>query len=256
MFWGYTATRPYMTARWQLIGPLLDVNTEVALRAVYAHLMDTHRLCRRDNLGVRGLTPYVMIRLGRDQEAYDFVKWWATTSESDDYDPSHPGNQFLNVKGADAYEDPRFLLEDVLGIDGLVPVALIKCRLLHNLVESNVNPGEPLINSTAAKRRVPIKGTNFLEQSARLMQQISILYNAVHKCNKHIWTALHNPSDTDLAAKPLGMKLGSVEQMQVALKYGYEAWLESPMALTYIEAAGKGGDLKASDLSIMRGAGN
>lgn len=74
-FWGWMETRPYMRARYGLLDSLRKIRTREAVQASRDHVMDLLRLCRGDNMGVRDMTPALMIRLGHDQEAYDFMKW-------------------------------------------------------------------------------------------------------------------------------------------------------------------------------------
>ena len=54
--------------------------------AALSHLLDMLRLCRGDNMGVRDVVPGLFLQLGRDQEYYHFLKWWAATGQYVDYD--------------------------------------------------------------------------------------------------------------------------------------------------------------------------
>lgn len=75
-FWGIPDTRDYMRARYAHVEALLEVQTRTAVARALEHTLDLFRLNRSDNLGVRNLVPSLSIRLGRDQECYDFLKWW------------------------------------------------------------------------------------------------------------------------------------------------------------------------------------
>ncbi|KAL9004492.1 MAG: hypothetical protein Q9188_002694 [Gyalolechia gomerana] len=85
-FWSVLSTRDYMRARYGLVDALLKINTFDAVRAAAYHVRDMFRLCRSDNMGMRDLLPALYLRLGRDQEAYDFVKWCETKGSESDYD--------------------------------------------------------------------------------------------------------------------------------------------------------------------------
>jgi hypothetical protein len=74
-FWGILETRPYMRARGQVIRVLEEIGSHTSLTAAVAHIMDCLRLCRSDNMGLRDLVPALLLRLNRDQECYDFIKW-------------------------------------------------------------------------------------------------------------------------------------------------------------------------------------
>ena len=72
-FWGIHETRPYMRSRYAVVEAYLAIDTYAAVEAARSHLADMLRLCRGDNMGVRDLVPATLLRLGRDQECYDFV---------------------------------------------------------------------------------------------------------------------------------------------------------------------------------------
>ena len=55
-----------------------------------AHYMELLRLCHGDNMGVRFEVPFILLSLNRDQDAYDFIKWWMTIDEDGIYDWGQP----------------------------------------------------------------------------------------------------------------------------------------------------------------------
>ena len=67
--------RDYMRASFALVQALLKIDTHAAAKTAHDHLMDMIRLCRSDNLGVRSLMAPLKLRLGKDQECYDFCLW-------------------------------------------------------------------------------------------------------------------------------------------------------------------------------------
>ncbi len=77
-FWGIHETRDYMRARFAVAQVLERMGSKTSLLAALDHLMDQLRLCRGDNLGVREFIPGIMLRIGKDQECYDFIKWSAS----------------------------------------------------------------------------------------------------------------------------------------------------------------------------------
>ena len=85
-FWGITETRPYMQARFALVESLLAINTTEAVQEGHSNVMDMLRLCRSDDIGVRDLVPALFLRLKRDQECYDYVKWYNTSGQDSHYD--------------------------------------------------------------------------------------------------------------------------------------------------------------------------
>lgn len=96
--------------------------------------MDMIHLCWSDNTGLCDYVPSLVIRLGRDQDAYDFLLWYATTGSGSKHDSGNAGSTFLNVKGANAFSSVesgwtgRFL-----SLSHSVSVTLIKARILLEL---------------------------------------------------------------------------------------------------------------------------
>lgn len=147
-FWGIMETRGYMRARYALVEALLKIKTYAAAEAVHGHLMDMLRLCRGDNMGVRDLVPALDLRLGRDQECYDFCKWWATTDQKGDYDWGNMDNPYLDVKNADVFEPPLESFVSKYGsLSYSVAITLLKIRLLMDL--------RALQNSSMIRSKVP-----------------------------------------------------------------------------------------------------
>lgn len=75
-FWGIVGICDYMCARFKFVDVLLShfPHHRFAVETALDHLMDMQRLNCSNNMGLRDITPSLMLRLGRDQDAYDFVK--------------------------------------------------------------------------------------------------------------------------------------------------------------------------------------
>ena len=104
-------------------------------------------------MGMRYLIPGVMLRIGKDQEAYDFMKWcqsfhisftflltfvfcrWCT--RSDDHDWWNMKKRFLHIKNADVFEPVlnRFVGTYGPSLEFTAAMTLIKFRLLSALKE-------------------------------------------------------------------------------------------------------------------------
>ncbi|KAH8746918.1 hypothetical protein F5883DRAFT_700018 [Diaporthe sp. PMI_573] len=76
-FWDVLGTRDYMRARLNFVDTVLSKfpRHRVAVQTALDHLMDVLRLNRSDSMGLRNMVPSLMLRLGRNQDAYGFVKW-------------------------------------------------------------------------------------------------------------------------------------------------------------------------------------
>lgn len=85
---------------------LADIDTHASVFEQYGTILDLLRLSVRDNLGVRDIFPALMIRLDRDQEAYNFIKWWSRQ----DGDSNFEGG-YSKVVDSDILESPDFMTD-------------------------------------------------------------------------------------------------------------------------------------------------
>lgn len=248
-FWGILETRGYMRARYALVEALLKIKTFAAVEAAHGHIMDLLRLCRSDNMGVRDQVPALNLRLGKDQECYDFCKWWATTGQEGDYDWGDMTNPYLDVKNADVFEPPlKNFVSKYGSLSHSAAITLLKIRLLMDV--------RALQNSSMIKNKVPqeildsvrgqlVSGSAIAENRSimnaedqtslieNLQVQVQDLYAAVKSLNEHFWPALLNPGK-HLTARPEAYSHGSLAQMQLVLQYSYDAWTETPGAVDVI----------------------
>ncbi|PHH88599.1 hypothetical protein CDD83_7326 [Cordyceps sp. RAO-2017] len=255
-FWGILDTRPYMRARYGFVDALLlsygtaggpvDV-VQTALN----HLLDMLRLCRSDNMGVRDLIPALYIRLGRDQEAYDFVKWYATSGQDPEYDWGDMELPFLDVKDADLLEEPHenFLNEKWMSsLSHTVALMLLKVRVLLDLqAVQNASvalcgavPQEvvdlvrnQLVGSVIRARRDLLLAEP--EETTRLVEslkcQIQQLHRVVKGYNPHFWNLLVEDPDVGVLNRPNQYSTRSSEEAILVIGYSSAAWYETPGAV-------------------------
>ena len=62
-----------------LVGAILWVDTYAAVDQAYKYSLKALYHQRNDTLGFSNLIPALCLRLGRDQEAFDFCEWWIRT---------------------------------------------------------------------------------------------------------------------------------------------------------------------------------
>ncbi|SPN99941.1 uncharacterized protein DNG_02793 [Cephalotrichum gorgonifer] len=101
--WRLPLMHPYMKTRYFLVDALLEHfghrNGHVAaVEMATDHLMDVLRKLRSDHTGVWQHVPADLVRLGREQDTYDFMKWYATMPLEPDYDPDDWSAPFLNIE--------------------------------------------------------------------------------------------------------------------------------------------------------------
>ena len=247
-FWGIHETRPYMQARYALVEALLKVKTYMAVEAALNHLLDLLRLCRGDNMGLRDVVPPLFLRLGRDQECYDFLKWWATTGQLGDYDWGDVDEPYLDLKDENAFEPPYLFARKYPAVAHLASVALLKIRILFDLralksaaVIGKKVPQEILDNiynqtvGNIVSQRLDIMGGKNLDPLIEDLQtQVSDIYSTVKNANEYFWSALLRPG-ASLTARPEAYSRGSEAEMQLVLQYSYDSWAETPGAIDYIK---------------------
>lgn len=258
-FWGIYETRDYMRAKNELLTEFERMGNPEALQAALTHAMDCLRLCRSDNMGIRGLIPSMMIRLNKDQECYDFMKWWATSDPDGTYNWGDMSLPYLNIHGADATEN--ISTWESLELNHNVAVTLVKCRAMlalkamigFDLLLMGTHPrvGQHshmrlLAGKSGVLRAIrdysPTKSPvlpsfSFIQARggaevllAHLHEQVVDQVMLVSSINPHVWGGLLSPKRI-LAMDPCSYSIGSIEEAHFAVRSLYPAWRESPGAL-------------------------
>lgn len=229
----------------------------VAVQTSLATLLDMLQPSRSqaDPLGVRNLVPALFLRMGRDQEAYDFVKWWAVAGKGDGYvgrSPASKANCTLDeaVSAADALEQPRWWLDNRTNLSHAAAVMLLKIRAHQALVQLQnaaraldcCLPKEivdmvraELLAGTGsvvvARRDLVIGGRDHVAEAiVAIKGQIWQLYRAIKKANKHFWPAMLTPEGA-LEKRPTSYSNGSDPGGRSTVECSYRAWKETPGAL-------------------------
>ena len=249
-FWGLLHTRDYMRARFALAGELLlNLGTLSSVTEALKHMRDMLRLCRGDNMGLRGLIPAVMLRLDRDQECYDFVKWWSTC---DGFEWDNMDAPYLDTRNADVFEDPGFLITRFPALNNVVAILLLKLKLLVDI--RNIRVARKIL----AQRSVPLDicrliepnlvrsplSKGFLKESPEGLDQLELrllkhsreLGTALTNANQHFIYNLFEP-DEALSGIPEAYSPGSWEEMALAMRYCYAAFWETAGVLPLLRDA-------------------
>jgi hypothetical protein len=252
-FWGIPESREYMRARVALVEALLRANTAQAVASSLDHLLDMLHLCRIDPMGARDVVPALYLRLGCDQKAYDFCKWWAVIGHDSNHNWGDLNAPYIDTNGADAFEESDLFTGNRLHLSHVVAIALLKIRLLIDLqslqrAKEIAGPHVPreildtiqryCTNSAITSNIKIIEKDDQTPCIANLREQVKELYVAVKKANSHFWPAIIEPAD-NLKARPISYGNGDRGQMQVVLQHNYNAWAETPGAIGVIEALSK-----------------
>eukprot|EP01034_Spumella_vulgaris_P036104 gene36104-44526_t len=184
-----------MRARFGVVQVLERMGSDTSLHAAVAHMLDQLRLCRGDNMGLRDVIPGIMMRIGQEQQCYDFIKWWLTGAGSD-YDWGDMDLPYLSVKNADLFEPVLSQFHDKYGpsVQYVAAMTLIKFRVL-------------IQNMTS---------------------QVTELLDAGDRYNKRLWPALIYPDPILQAPRASSYSHNSAEEVQLAIENVRPSWVSTP----------------------------
>ncbi|KAI0100074.1 hypothetical protein GGR51DRAFT_378629 [Nemania sp. FL0031] len=267
--WESIETRDYMRARFAAADALLQIDTIKAVEEALAHFQVMLRLCRFDNQGIQDIIPGLLLRLGREQECYDFLKWCAIIEDGDDW--SDVGLLYQEICGANAFEAVDSFASN-LSLSQLATLTLLKLRL-HLDIESYDRkymnskslwlpwPPPPTeftrpIGKIVQKRVRTIAISSVPRISELLKDQYQALFEMAHKKNLHFWEALVDASK-DTPSLPSSYSLGSVEEAVLGVYRCKKAWEESHDAIAMIETEiGKLTDVYESPTAVSYSVSN
>ncbi|RBQ71319.1 hypothetical protein FVER14953_00128 [Fusarium verticillioides] len=262
-FWGIHETRAYMRARYHMVDVLLQVYGAPggkidAVQEALDHLLDMLRLCRGDNMGVRDLVPHLYIRLNRDQEAYDFVKWYATTGSESKYDWGDMDQPYLDIRDADVLEEPLETWSNgkYLSLGHVAAVTLIKARILFDLqsaqnaaraLNGTIPPeivglirGELVGSAVASRSDILLGSTEHLsELIKKVKDQIVKLYRSVNEYNPHFWRLMLSSPVSAASQRPGMYSHETKEEACLMIGYCLASWVETPGAFQLMKDLGQ-----------------
>jgi hypothetical protein len=250
-FYGILSTRPYMRKRHDVLQATLNIRTGEAVEAALGHCMDMLQLCRGDNMGVRSQVPGLLLRLGRDQEAYDFLKWWMLDRYT--YDWGDTTLPYLDLKDEDAFETiEEAWLKESHDVSHLAALTHLKIRLLLDVrmlvKEGARNPQatyeqkmawvrEDACSNILYARRdiVDLDPAGHRELAGKLDGQVTTLYRHMVRVNQHYWPALRQPERYS-SALPTVYSRGSREEVILSFRHTWYMWAECPQAMELVKA--------------------
>lgn len=249
MFWEIVETQDYMRARRLHVDKLVKINTYDAVKAAFDHVMDMIRLCRMDHLGLRLMSPALFIRLGKEQECYDFIKWYANTSARD-YDFENIGLPFLDIKDADVFEPIR-TFGPWITCEYAIALMLIKMKVLtdvrtlqNSLILYDLLPLPPelvdrirkeaIVTKIVVRRRDIFNSSNHKPLIVTLAEQVKQLFHFVSNGYKTFWPGLLDPNDS-LALPLARYNRGSDQWIQLIVQHYYQAFVETPGSIQMIK---------------------
>ncbi|KAI1764207.1 hypothetical protein GGR53DRAFT_331181 [Hypoxylon sp. FL1150] len=250
-FWLQKPVRAYFQRRLNLMDAMLNFRTGDAVEVALNESIRLLRLNHGDSLGFRSRVPGLYIRLGKEQEAWDFIKWYATAGNDPDYAWDDMKSPFLTLRGQDVFEPFDGYAKTLTDLDFLVCMTNIKIRLMLDLQmlerearkPENADAGydrkmewvrEDAMCNTLYKRRDIVERSEWTDLIADQRDQVEKLIRRVEKRNKHYWPALWDP-DRWAAAYPAPYTLGSPEEIRMVFRDTWYTWSECLVALDVVK---------------------
>ncbi len=149
-FWQVFETQAYMRQLLETAIATVQVPTPISRETALDYLMETLRLCNSDNLGAPSRVPNLLLRLGRDQECYDFIKSWRGNFNG------RKEESFMDVKNENILENLESFRGQWPDVFHYAALTLIKIRILINLesldhLKEEFAKASPHITNRAAK---------------------------------------------------------------------------------------------------------
>ena len=253
-FWSFCPTRAYIRTRTDLADYIgrLRPSTQHTLAAEFEHVMETLRLGRSDCDRLRRAVPALLIRQGRDQEAYEYMEGWVRSPSGQVFSFGDPSLGHVDLQSRSAFISLSVFHWQGEELSFLVAVTLIKLRLLLDLQKLCVMwpylqlllPLELVVKvamylprtdflATESKLSEILDRNELVERVREMEAEVVALLRSVMDWNPYFWRGLLNP-DEFLLFRPVKFKTHSVGEMQAALGWSYLSWAETPGAINFI----------------------
>lgn len=192
-----------------------------------------------------------MLQLDKDQECFDFLKWYATDAERDDYDWGDMSQPFLNVKNTNALDDVQFLLHERAKLPHTSAALLLKLKLLLDIINIRLTrsvlagrlPPElwKRVELDAVRSPISRQWAGKSDQLQAMLQMklenhIIPLSDIISDINQPLFRAIMDP-DMFLALSPEHYSEGSFEELVRLMQHSYPAWWQQEGAIELLSSA-------------------
>ncbi|RSL84627.1 hypothetical protein CEP52_016391 [Fusarium oligoseptatum] len=245
--------------RFSVTQKILELNTIGAISNALERFEDLLLERRSDYYCIRDIIPHILLRLGREQECYDFLKWWANIDDKDHFNGEYDWNDetlpFLDIRGADPFEPLNKLRLKALSVSQLVALTLLKWRLCVDIGvypedHEFLDPGKPLpvnqrpVGRLARAKMQTLSTLGEVEDTFDMLEeQFRKLFRMVNDSNLYLWAGLVKQENPSL---PTFHPPRSMEEADLVLWQCLRAWQETTGAIDAI-------DEELSELTPMAG---
>ncbi|GAX17186.1 hypothetical protein FisN_10Lh034 [Fistulifera solaris] len=222
LFGQFYQAQEYMTARRHLVELYVQAANIVETKSVWekalSHALELMRLDYRDVIETRYVIPFILLNLNRDDDAFDFIRYWMKIDlndrsklfdlmnrhfESREGEWIYPRNQ--NCRFRDVFEECANVNDRKAPLAFLVALLIIKCRIVATYdatcgsmdLAFGTTSGQRIQEVQSTVKELILDGALVNIQSQR--QQVERLLNVIQRRNAIILPAFLNP--TPLLAK-------------------------------------------------------
>jgi hypothetical protein len=147
LFGQFYQAHEYLTARRYLVDLYAQAAHIAETKSVWeralSHALELMRLDYRDVVGTRSVIPFILLNLNRDDDAFDFIRYWTKIDLDDrsklfdlmnrhfvsqEGDWIYPRNQ--NCRFMDVFEECANVTDQKAPLPFLVALLIIKCRIV------------------------------------------------------------------------------------------------------------------------------
>ncbi|KPI35978.1 uncharacterized protein AB675_10474 [Cyphellophora attinorum] len=250
-FWEFEMTRQYICTRFMVADLCRLAGTLDGTVEAIEHMQDMLRLCDSDHLDLRYAIPPMMLQLDRDQECYNFIKWWQTRHIDDngqEHEMYHPD---VCSRPANPLESIAWLDHDNVDVEHLGAMLLLKLKLLidvialkrarkvieHRLdVELWTYVDRHVVRSKLSTEWSSKSYKELTAVQQRLEQHAIFIGGLLSKITKHFPAALLDP-DRYLKISVETKTRGSIEETVFLLHSSYGAWWNHEGVLELLQNA-------------------
>eukprot|EP01084_Bolivina_argentea_P276557 471901_1 len=244
-FWQNIETRNYCYIRNSLASHILIEARSKEIKPMYEsaldHYMELLRLCHGDNLSVRDEAIFILLRLNRIEDAYNFIKWWMTIDLNENYNWNQPPiskqGEWLYLQNEDIHEDLLQIIHQkrhqrVLNLNFLASLFLIKMQIIYrlHLIDRQIKCIRELLQSEFQlndKNRIEntislyLAGGNEKYIDDMISEQLEYANKYLDKMmerNEIFLKAVINPQPMIKHALPNGYMFGSPEEAYLVMR--------------------------------------
>ena len=261
-FWGLDDPRDYCCTRLELADEILHVAHDYERISIFdiaiSHYLELMRLSHSDNQGCRSRTPFILLSMDRDDDAYNFIKWWESVPGSD-YDWGDPPpvreGEWSYLTNQNRYEDMFTVCDKLysgelcsdMDLCFLAALALIKFRILakheQRLKEyeallphmERLSVGNTLTNVLHIIKEKLVGDKDWIKLMREQEDHLNKYLEMIQKSNKTFLPAVVNPAPLRSQPCPGEYSEGSVEEAWLTLDYSWKLFHITPGAVQRIK---------------------